>query len=110
MGERIPLPIPLGFYQAISPALASSTCVNWLPIIPEAAALNDRALIQREGLKQFGTTNTEPCRGSHDLADTPFFVNGNSLKCSFKPFISSKQLSHILFNTCINLYPVDLLS
>ena len=79
MGERIPLPIPLGFYQAISPALASSTCVNWLPIIPEAAALNDRALIQREGLKQFGTTNTEPCRGSHDLADTPFFVNGNSL-------------------------------
>lgn len=79
MGERIPLPIPLGFYQAVSPPLASSTCVNWLPIIPEAAALNDRALIQREGLKQFGLSGDDTCRGGRTLGDVPFFVNGDRL-------------------------------
>lgn len=79
MGQRIPLPIPLGFYEAVSPALASNTCVNWLPIIPEAAALNNRALIQREGLKEFGNSNLGSCRGSHSLSGVPFFVNGNSL-------------------------------
>jgi len=78
MGQRISLPIPLGFYEAVSPPLASNTSVNWIPIIPEASALNNRALLQREGLKTFGTT-TGVSRGSHDLADVPFFVNGNSL-------------------------------
>ncbi|HHZ69578.1 MAG TPA: hypothetical protein EYN54_04695 [Methylococcaceae bacterium] len=79
MAERIPLPIPLGFYEAVSPPLASNTCVNWLPIIPEAAALNNSALIQREGLAQFGLGGDGACRGGDTLAGVPFFVNGSRL-------------------------------
>ena len=79
MGQRVSLPIPLGFYEAVSPPLASNTCVNWIPIIPEAEALNNRALLQREGLKQFSDTGSGVCRGGSTLAGVPFFVNGNSL-------------------------------
>lgn len=79
MAERIPLPIPLGFYEAVSPPLASNTCVNWLPIIPEAAVLNNRALIQRSGIKSFGDSGLGACRGGQSLSGVPFFVNGNNL-------------------------------
>jgi len=79
MGQRIPLPIPLGFYEAVSPPLASNTCVNWLAIIPEAAALNNRALIQREGLKSFSFGGDGACRGNTTLGGVAFAVNGSRL-------------------------------
>lgn len=79
MGERINLPIPLGFYQSESPELSSQRCINWIPIIPEAEALNNRALMQIAGITQFSQTNAGACRGGRRLSGVPFFVNGTSL-------------------------------
>lgn len=79
MPDRISLPIPLGFYQHKSLPLAAQRCINWIPVIPEAEALNDRALMQPSGVTQFGTSGKDPCRGGRRLAGVPFFVNGNIL-------------------------------
>lgn len=79
MGDRINLPIPLGFYQHDSLKLSAQRCINWIPVIPESEALNNRALILRSGLTQFADTKLGKCRGSHTLSGVPFFVNGTSL-------------------------------
>lgn len=79
MAERIPLPIPLGFYQSASVPMAQETCVNWIPVVMEAPALNDRMLLQVAGIPQFGTTTNGACRGGSVFAGVPFFVNGNKL-------------------------------
>lgn len=76
---RVKLPIPLGFYQSESLPLDAQRCINWIPTIPQNEALNNRALIQRPGLKELGNTNLGACRGGRVMGGVPFFVQGNTL-------------------------------
>ena len=76
---RTPIPIPLGFYQSPSRPFAAERCVNMIPIIPEGAALNNRALFQVAGLKQFADSLVPGGRGGQEMKTVPYFVNGNSL-------------------------------
>lgn len=76
------LEIATGFYESASKPLVAQQCVNYIPTIPQATALNSRALFHTPGLKQFtdlGGGATEANRGSHELNGVPYFVNGNAL-------------------------------
>lgn len=76
---RTNIPIPLGFYQSTSRPLASQRCINMVPMIPEGGALNQRAIIQPSGLKQFSDALVLGGRGGQEMGKAPYFVNGNSL-------------------------------
>lgn len=79
MGDRVPIPIPLGFYQSESMPFAAQRCINWVPVVAESEALSRNALMQIAGIKQFGTSGFGACRGGRALSGVPFFVNGNTL-------------------------------
>ena len=74
-----PLQIPLGFYQSKVLPFSAQRCINWIPTVAEGEALNDRALVQPSGVTQFTTSAFGACRGAMDMADVPYFVNGNQL-------------------------------
>jgi hypothetical protein len=76
---RVPLPIPLGFYQSKSAPLSSQRCINWIPTVPEGEALNNRALMQPSGITEFTSTELGVCRGAWAMAGVPYFVLGNTL-------------------------------
>lgn len=76
---RVPLPIPLGFYQSESRPLSSQRCINWIPTVIEAEALNNRALIQPSGITQFVNTEFGACRGAWVMKEIPYFVMGDKL-------------------------------
>ena len=76
---RTALPIPLGFYQSGTRPLSSQRCINWIPTVAEAAALNDKALIQPSGVTQFANAGGDACRGAWVMKEVPYFVMGNSL-------------------------------
>ena len=46
---RTPLEIAKGFYVSDSLPLSAQRCINWIPVIPQAAALNNRALFDAPG-------------------------------------------------------------
>lgn len=79
MPRRIPLSMPLGFYQHESLPFSAQRCINWIPQLPQNEALGNRVLIMRPGLKQFADTQTGVCRGAWVFNEVPYFVNGNSL-------------------------------
>ena len=73
------LPIATGFYASASLPLAAQRCVNWLPIVPEAEALSDRALFDVPGLTQrtlTGDTIDGVNRGSQFMDGVLYHVNG----------------------------------
>jgi len=76
---RVSLPIPLGFYQSESAPMSSQRCINWIPMVPEGEALNNRALMQPSGVTQFAATSLGACRGGRVFAEVPYFVVGNTL-------------------------------
>ena len=76
---RTALPIPLGFYQALSPTLSIQRCINWIPSVMEKGALNATALLQPSGISLTNQTGLGICRGSADVAGVAFFVMGQSL-------------------------------
>ena len=76
---RLPVPIPLGFYQSTSPTLSIQRCINWIPTVMEKASLNQTALLQPSGVILSSQTNLGTCRGGHEMAGVPYFVIGNSL-------------------------------
>jgi len=76
---RTPLPLGFVFYQSDSLAFSAQRCVNWIPIVAEAPALNDRMLMQPRGLKAFVDTSLDANRGGLDMAEKAYFINGNSL-------------------------------
>ena len=76
---RLPLPIGFSFYQSESAPFSSQRCVNWIPVVAEDAALNTRALFQPPGLKQLVDSAVVGNRGSLQMKEIPYFVNGNSL-------------------------------
>jgi len=77
----IPLEIATGFYRSDSLPLAAQRCVNWLPVVPQAKALNQRALFDVPGIvtqTYTGDAVTGHNRGAVLLGSEAFFVNGQS--------------------------------
>ena len=72
------LPIATGFYTSEILPLAAQTCVNWIPILTEKGALNQRALLDRSGLTQFATVSGA-FRGDIDHNGVYLTVNGTTL-------------------------------
>jgi len=75
---RQALEIANGFYTSDSLPLSAQRCINWIPVIPQAAALNNRALFDVPGLTLFGTASGVN-RGAQEMKEVPYFVNGNTL-------------------------------
>jgi len=76
------LEIATGFYQSDSLPLAAQRCINWIPVIAEQGALNQRALFDVRGavsLTLTGDAITGQNRGGINLNGVPYFVNGLSL-------------------------------
>jgi len=79
---RIPLEIGTGFYESASKPLAAQRCINLHPVIPQASALNQRALFGCPGIKTVSVTGdlvTGKNRGSQIMKGVSYFVNGNQL-------------------------------
>jgi hypothetical protein len=76
---RIPIEIPLGFYQSESLPFSAQRCINWIPTVSEGATLNANALMQPSGIEQVIQTGLGACRGAHVMAGVPYFVLGNQL-------------------------------
>ena len=76
---RIALPLGFSFYQSDSLTFSAQRCVNWIPTVAEAPALNDRMLAQPLGLKTFVDTSLSSNRGGMEMKEVAYFVNGNSL-------------------------------
>lgn len=76
---RVPIEIPLGFYQDESPALSAMRCINWIPTVSEGPALNVTSLKQPYGLSQFASTGLGACRGKWVVNEIDYSVSGNTL-------------------------------
>ena len=72
------LEISTGFYASDSLPLCAQRCINWIPVMPQAGALSQRALFDAPGLTLFSTV-TGVNRGGQEMKEVPYFVNGNSL-------------------------------
>ena len=76
------LEIATGFYQSDSKPLASQRCVNWQPVVPQASALNQRALFDVLGIAEkslTGATISGSNRGAQVMNGVPYYVNGQNL-------------------------------
>jgi len=76
------LEIATGFYQSDSLPLAAQRCINWEPIIPQASALNQRALFDVHGIVTrtlTGATINGLNRGAQVVNGVPYFINGTNL-------------------------------
>lgn len=76
------LEIATGFYQSDSLPLSAQRCVNWIPIVPQANALNQRALFDVWGIAEetlSGDTIDGANRGAQVMDGVPYFVNGRKL-------------------------------
>ncbi len=85
----IKLPIAKGSYQSESLALSSQRCINWIPVIPQSAAVNNRALFPSPGLSQLGSTGLSPNRGAMTMKGIAYFVNGTALYSTSSTGVSS---------------------
>ena len=75
---RQQLQIATGFYASDSLPLSAQRCINWIPVIPQAEALNNRALFDVPGLTLFGSASGVN-RGAQEMKEVPYFVNGGAL-------------------------------
>ncbi|MCH8134753.1 MAG: hypothetical protein IIB77_02095 [Proteobacteria bacterium] len=76
------LEIATGFYQSDSLPLAAQRCINWEPVVPQASALNQRALFDVHGIDTrtlTGATINGLNRGSQVVNGIPYFINGTNL-------------------------------
>ena len=76
------LEIATGFYQSASLPLAAQRCINWEPIVPQASALNERALRDPYGIAATtltGDTVTGINRGAQVVNLIPYFINEKAL-------------------------------
>lgn len=76
------LEIATGFYQSDSLPLSAQRCINWEPIVPQASALNERALFDVYGIDTkvlTGATINGLNRGAQVVKGVPYFINGTNL-------------------------------
>lgn len=76
---RVPVPIPLGFYQSPSETISIQRCINWIPTVIEMPGLNQTALFQPSGIVERNQTGLGKGRGAHTMKGVPYFVVGNTL-------------------------------
>lgn len=76
---RVPLPLPLGSYQADTPTQSIRRVINWIPVVAQSDALNGRGLRQPSGISQVIDTGLGSCRGGHVMAGIRYFINGTTL-------------------------------
>ena len=77
---RISLEFANGFYESASKPLSYQRCINFIPVIPQAQALNQKALLGRPGLAEFSSNDLSGTnRGSILANNVPYFVNGTKL-------------------------------
>lgn len=76
---RTTLPIANGFYQSGSLPVSAQNCVNAYPVVEQGPSTNQETLRGTPGLVQVADNGANPCRGSHLLADEPYFVIGDTL-------------------------------
>lgn len=72
-------PIADGFYEDASKPIASQECVNWIPQVPQAAALSRAQLIGTPGITQFAIAGDSFSRGRHVMNGIAYSVSGNLL-------------------------------
>ena len=76
------LEIATGFYQSDSLPLAAQRCINYEPVIPQASALNQRALFDPRGIAAKSLTGDSIVginRGAAVVNGVPYFVTGQNL-------------------------------
>ncbi len=76
------LDIATGFYQSVSLPLSAQRCINWEPIVPEAAALSRNALRDVYGIDTrtiTGATITGINRGAKVVSGIPYLINETKL-------------------------------
>lgn len=76
------LEIATGFYQSDSLPLVAQRCINWEPIVPQANALNQRALRDVYGIDTrtlTGATIFGINRGAQVVNGVPYFINERTL-------------------------------
>ena len=76
------LEIATGFYQSDSLPLTAQRCINWEPIIPQASALNRRALFDVRGISTRALTGDAIIginRGAQVVNGVPYFINETAL-------------------------------
>ena len=77
---RTELPFADGFYVSQSTPLLDKRVVNAYPVIPQADAISQRALLRTPGIKQFADFGSGSSRGAIKFFDgVPYRVIGNSL-------------------------------
>lgn len=77
---RLELTFADGFYVSQSTPLLDKRVVNAYPVIPQADALSQRALLRTPGIKQFSDFGSGSSRGAIKFNDgTPYRVVDNSL-------------------------------
>lgn len=77
---RVELSFADGFYVSQSTPLLDKRVVNAYPVIPQADALSQRALLRTPGIKQFADFGSGSSRGAITFSDgIPYRVIGNSL-------------------------------
>lgn len=76
---RIELPIATGFYEDASRPIASQSCINFIPQIPQTNALSRAQLIGTPGITLRSTAGTKSARGAHVMNGIPYTVNGTTL-------------------------------
>ena len=73
------LPIATGFYEDASRPIASQTCINFIPQVPQTNALSRAQLIGTPGITLRSTAGTKSARGAHVMNGIPYTVNGTTL-------------------------------
>ena len=75
---QTPLDIFSGFYSSESLPFNQQRCINLVPIQPQSASLNDKALFGSEGITSYGAL-AGVNRGSIRAAGVLYMVNGTNL-------------------------------
>lgn len=83
------LPIANGFYVSDSLPISAQECTNWYPNIVQGVGLSQETLFGTEGIVQRATSGVlnEINRGAHEMAGTPYFVNGTQLYSMSDSFV-----------------------
>jgi hypothetical protein len=75
----VELPIATGFYEDANRPIASQECINFIPQMPQAAALSQAQLIGADGIASFAVAGSSSSRGVHTMAGIAYSVNGDRL-------------------------------
>ena len=77
---KIPISIANGFYESRSLPWSAQRCVNWYPSYAENEALSEAVIFGTPGTDLLANTGDDDLhRGSHVMAELPYFVNDTKL-------------------------------